>query len=208
MIPTQDATSKLELAKRHRIHGEAAAALEEYRKAGVTEPVELLTETEKEIERRLKAFSENLIGLGRQALYDADTQLAHGRGFVAENLPMAERGEDFNILTRDVLVRIQNALTRLRSSFEDDQGLALPGRGSGNWRKIRRPAGKTVEENTDAAGEISAPTDDIRALLCSSRSEHPGSAGSSHLIVSPSWREDWRFEEGADSILRLTANAR
>ncbi len=48
-----------ELAKRHRIHGEAAAALEEYRKAG-NEPVELLTETEKEIERRLKSFSGTL----------------------------------------------------------------------------------------------------------------------------------------------------
>lgn len=198
-----------ELAKRHRIHGEAAAALEEYRKAGVTEPVELLTETEKEIERRLKAFSENLIGLGRQALYDADTQLDFGREFVAENLPKAERGEDFNILTRDVLVRIQNAIDQAAVFLpEDDQGLAASRAGLGELEKdaaVLRE--KRVEKIRMLPEKFSGPErDEIRAAaLAAVGSDHPGAQVLRTSIVSPSWREDWRFEEGADSILRLTA---
>jgi len=198
-----------ELAKRHRIHGEAAAALEEYRKAGVTEPVELLMETEKEIERRLKAFSENLLGLGRQALDDADSQLAHGREFVAENLPKAERGEDFNILTRDVLVRIKNSIDQAAVFLpEDDQGLAVSRAGLGELEKdaaVLRE--RRVEKIRMLPEKFSGPErDEIRAAaLAAAGSEHPGAQVLRTSIVSPSWREDWRFEEGADSILRLTA---
>jgi hypothetical protein len=199
-----------ELAKRHRIHGEAAAALLEYRKAGVTEPVELLTETEKEIERRLKSFSENLEGLGRQALDEADSQLAYGREFVAENLPMAERGEDFNILTRDVLVRIKNSIDQAAVFLpEDDQGLAASRAGLGKLEKdaaVLRE--KRVEKIRMLPEKFPGPErDEIRAAaLAAVGSDHPGAQVLRTSIVSPSWREDWRFEEGADRVLRLTAS--
>lgn len=49
--------------------------------------------------------------------------------------------------------------------------------------------------------------DDIRAAaLAAVGSEHPGAQVLRTAIVSPSWREDWRFEEGADRVLRLTAS--
>jgi len=198
-----------ELARRHRIHGEAAAALDDYRKAGVREPLDLLTETEKEIERRLKSFSENLAGLGRYALDDADSQLASGREFVAQNLPKAESGEDFNILTRDVLVRIQNSIDQASVFLPpDDQGLAASRAGLGELEKdaaVLRE--KRVEKTRMLPEKFSGPDGDgIReAAIAAVGSEHPGAQVLRTVIVSPSWREDWRFEEGADSILRLTA---
>jgi hypothetical protein len=96
-----------ELAKRHRIHAEAAAALQEYKNAGIKEPLELLADTAAEIESRLGKFYAALDGLGRISLSEARQQLNWGREFMAENLPKAERGEDFLILSRDVLVGIQ-----------------------------------------------------------------------------------------------------
>ncbi|MGI6791049.1 hypothetical protein [Aminivibrio sp.] len=49
--------------------------------------------------------------------------------------------------------------------------------------------------------------DEIRAAaLAAVGSDHPGAQVLRTSIVSPSWREDWRFEEGADRVLRLTAS--
>ena len=35
--------------------------------------------------------------------------------------------------------------------------------------------------------------------------KHPGSEILRMSIVSPAWKEEWRFQEGADRVLRLTS---
>jgi len=198
-----------ELARRHRIHGEAAAALEEYRNAGVKEPLELLAETAKEIERRLGEFSACLENLGRIALDEAKSQLESGRAFTAENLPKAERGEEFNILSRDVLLRIQNSLDQAAVFLpENDSGLAgaradyarLEEEGTLLREKRVEKIRLLPEKFGGSEGEA------IReAVAAAIGAEHPGAEVLRMNIVSPAWKEDWRFQEGADRVLRLTS---
>ncbi|MBL3539351.1 hypothetical protein [Aminivibrio sp.] len=198
-----------ELARRHRIHGEAAAALEEYRNAGVKEPLELLAETAKEIERRLGEFSASLEGLGRTALDEAKSQLEWGRAFTAENLPKAERGEDFNILSRDVLLRIQNSLDQAAVFLpKDDPDLVETRTGfarleeEGTLLREKRVEKTRLLSEKFGGSEGEAIREAVAAAI---RSEHPGAEVLRVNIVSPAWKEEWRFQEGADRVLRLTA---
>lgn len=198
-----------ELARRHRIHGEAAAALEEYRSAGVKEPLELLAETAKEIERRLGEFSASLEGLGRTALDEAKSQLEWGRAFTAENLPKAERGEEFNILSRDVLLRIQNSLDQAAVFLpEDDPDLAGA---RADYTRLEKEGALLREKRVEKIRLLpekfgGSEGEAIReAVAAAIGAEHPGAEVLRMNIVSPAWKEDWRFQEGADRVLRLTA---
>ena len=198
-----------ELARRHRIHGEAAAALEEYRSAGVKEPLELLAETAKEIERRLGEFSASLEGLGRIALDDAKSQLERGMAFTAENLPKAERGEDFNILSRDVLLGIRNSLDQAAVFLPgDDPGLAGA---RSDYARLEKDGALLREKRVEKIRMLpekfgGSEGEAIRqAVIAAIGAEHPGADILRMNIVSPAWKEEWRFQEGADRVLRLTA---
>jgi hypothetical protein len=198
-----------ELARRHRIHGEAAAALEEYRKAGVKEPLELLTETAKEIERRLGDFSASLEGLGRTALDEAKSQLEWGRAFTAENLPKAERGEDFNLLSRDVLLGIRNSLDQAAVFLpKDNPGLAGA---RADYARLDEEGALLREKRVEKIRMMpekfgGTEGEEIRtAAAAAVELEHPGAKVLRMNIVSPAWKEEWRFQEGADRVLRLTA---
>ena len=196
-----------ELAKRHGIHGEAAALLEEYRSAGVKEPLDLLAETEKEIESRLGQFSSALRNLGNSALGDARTQLDWGKKFIEENVPKAQKGEDFNLLGRDVLARIQSSI--------DSAAVFLPAEDEG--LSAARSDMETLTKEADALRELrvekirmlpdrfSGPDEaEIRAAAEEAVvKEHPGTSLLRMNIISAEWKNDWRFQEGADRIVRL-----
>ncbi len=196
-----------ELGKRHRIHGEAAALLNEYKNAGVREPLELLDETVKEIERRLEQFSSALRSLGNTALGDARTQLDWGKKFIEENMPKALKGEDFNLLGRDVLARIQNSLDSAAVFLPaDDAGLAAARSDlealmkDGDALRERR-----VEKTRMLPEQFSGPdAQSIRAIAEEAvGKEYPGASLLRTNIISPEWRSDWRFQEGADRIVRI-----
>ena len=196
-----------ELAKRHRIHGEAAALLEEYKNAGVKEPLDLLVETEKEIELRLGQFSSALRNLGNSALGDARTQLDWGKKFIEENMPKAKKGEDFHLLGRDVLARIQSSIDSAAVFLPaDDEGLSAA-----------RSDMETLTKEADALRELrvekirmlpdrfSGPDEaEIRAAAEEAvLKEHPETSLLRMNIISAEWKNDWRFQEGADRIVRL-----
>lgn len=196
-----------ELAKRHRIHGEAAALLEEYKSAGVKEPLDLLVETEKEIESRLSQFSSALRNLGNSALGDARTQLDWGKKFIEENVPKAQKGEDFNLLGRDVLARIQSLIDSAAVFLPaDDEGL-----------RAARFDMETLMKEGDALRELrvekirmlperfsGSDAEEIRAAAEEAAlQEHPGASLLRMNIISAEWKSDWRFQEGADRIVRI-----
>ena len=196
-----------ELAKRHRIHGEAAALLEEYKNAGVKEPLDLLLETEKEIELRLGQFSSALRNLGNSALGGARTQLDWGKKLIEENMPKAKKGEDFHLLGRDVLARIQSSIDSAAVFLPaDDEGLSAA-----------RSDMETLMKEADALRELrvekirmlpdrfSGPDEaEIRAAAEEGvLKEHPETSLLRMNIISAEWKNDWRFQEGADRIVRL-----
>lgn len=198
-----------ELAKRHRIHAEAAEALQEYKNAGVKEPLELLADTAAEIESRLGKFYAALDGLGRIALKEARQQLDHGREFMDKNLALAERGEDFLILSRDVLVGIQSRLDQAAVFLEkDDQELAGA---RADYAALDRDAAVLREKwaekirmlpekySGDDAGEIRGAAEAAIAA------DSPGAEVLRMNIVSPGWREEWRIQEGSDRVARFVA---
>ena len=199
-----------ELAKRHRIHAEAAAALQEYRNAGVKEPLELLAETAGEIGSRLGKFNAALDGLGRIALNEARQQLDWGREFMAENLSKAERGEDFIILSRDVLVGIQSRLDQAAVFLKkDDQELAgarsdydVLDRDGAVLREKRAEKILMLPEKYSGDGG-----EEIRSTAeAAIAAESPGAEVLRMNIVSPGWREEWRIEEGSDRVARFVAD--
>ena len=198
-----------ELARRHRIHEEAATALEEYRRADVKEPLNLLAETTKEIERRLEEFAANLEGLGKIALDEAKTQLEWGREFIDENLPKAERGEDFNVMSRDALLRIQNYLDQAAVFLSNDNADLTEARtGLAQLEKegsLLRD--KRVEKTRLLPDKFVGPEDEAirEAAMAAITAEHSGAEILRMNIISPAWKEDWRFQEGSDRVLRLTA---
>ena len=198
-----------ELARRHKIHDEAGAALEEYKKAGVTEPLELLAETAGEIESRLAQFAAALEELGRTALGEARTQLDFGREFMDKNLPAAERGEEFVVMSRDVLAGIKSRIDQAAVFLPaGDQPLA---EAKTDLEKLGKDAdvlaGKRMEKTVMAPENYTgADGDEIRAAARAAAAEEHGGAEMLRLnIISQKWVEDWRFQEGADRVVRLTA---
>lgn len=198
-----------ELARRHKIHGSAGAALEEYKKAAVVEPLELLAETAGEIESRLAQFEAALEELGRIALREARTQLDFGREFMDKNLPAAEKGEEFVVMSRDVLAGIKSRIDQAAVFLpESDQPLA---EARADLEKLGKDAdvlaGKRVEKTVMAPENYSgADIDDIKAAVRAAvETEHGGGEILRVNVLSRKWGEDWRFQEGADRVIRLTA---
>jgi hypothetical protein len=112
-----------------------------------------------------------------------------------------------------VLLRIQNSLDQAAVFLpEDDPDLA--GARADYTRLEKEGALSPGEEG----GEKSAcclkkfggsEGEAIReAVAAAIGAEHPGAEVLRMNIVSPAWKEDWRFQEGADRVLRLTATAR
>ena len=196
-----------ELAKRHRIHGEAAALLEEYKNAGVKEPLDLLVETEKEIELRLGQFSSALRNLGNSALGDARTQLDWGKKFIEENMPKAKKGEDFHLLGRDVLARIQSSIDSAAVFLPaDDEGLSAARsdmetlmKEADALRELRVEKIRMLPDRFSGPDEAGIRATAEEAVL----KEHPETSLLRMNIISAEWKNDWRFHEGADRIVHL-----
>lgn len=198
-----------ELARRHGLFAEAAVTVEEYRKTKKEEPTEILAETIREIGERAVQFAAQLKSLGESALDEGKTHIGFAREKVDENMTRQAKGEDFNALGREVLLGIGERLDSAAIFLPPDHPGLLDAR-----REVEELASldeklreKLVEKTRMIPDKFTGKEgEEIRsAARATLEKEAPGAALLRMTVISPEWKEDWKFEEGNDRIYHLVS---
>ena len=198
-----------ELARRHRLFAEAAASVEEYRGTKKEEPTEILAETIREIGERAGQFAAQLKSLGESALGEGREKIGFARERVDENMAREAKGEDFNALSRDVFLGIGERLDSAAVFLPPDHPGLLEARR--NAEELAALDGKLREKLVEKTRMIpdrftGKEGEEIRAAARSAlEKDAPGAALLRMTVISPEWKEEWKYQEGADRIYHLVS---